>query len=108
MDRMEELGLNTKKTDEQRKLEYSYRQVFGTEHGRIVLKHILGLCGFYGFRNYDSQEAMIAGATAENLAKKILYHFGVWKPENFERIPFFYPDRVLDLPYIESGEENNE
>ncbi len=108
MDRMDEIDGITQKTEELRKLEYSYRQTFGTEHGRIVLRHILGMCGFHGFRHYDSQESMIAGAVAENLAKKILYHYGVWKPENFEKIPFFYPDRLLDLPYIESGEENNE
>ncbi len=107
MDRMEEL-MDANKSEELRKLEYSYRQTFDSPHGRIVLKHILGMCGFYQFRNYETQKDQIAGAVAENLAKKILYHFGVWKLENFERVPLFYPDRLLDLPYIESGEENNE
>lgn len=106
MDRMEFLDIN--KSEEQKKLEYSYRQTFGTEHGRIVLNHIMEMCGLYQFPEYTGHDSYVAAATAQNLAKRILYHFGVWKKENFERIPFFYPDRLLDLPYIESGEENNE
>jgi len=96
------------KSEELQKLEYSYRQTFESEHGRIVLNHILQMCGFMSFRHYDTDKGMIAGAVAENLAKKILYHYGVWKRENFQRIPQFYPGKILDLPYVETAKERSE
>jgi len=86
------------------KLLIDYRQTFNTEHGRRVLQHIGEMCGFYAFRSYSTREEQIAGAVAENLYKKMLYHFGVWDPENFERIPHFYPGNLLDLPMVEHKE----
>lgn len=103
MDKLDEIYGNGAPGGEN-SLELAYRQTFNTESGRKVLRHILEMCGFYGFRHYATREEQIAGAVAENLAKKLLYHMGVWKRENFERIPFFYPGELLDLPWIEEEE----
>lgn len=103
-ERMEGIDETGERDEEVRKIEYSYRQTFSSEHGRIVLNHILQMCGFYGFRSYETEKDMIAGAVAENLAKRILYHYGVWKKDNFQRIPKFYPGDILDLPYVETKE----
>lgn len=78
----------------------TYRRVFDTPEGQVVLTDILNELGFFSGELKDEQDMVM-----HNVATRILRKLGVWRPQNlFGLTEDFLKQRYLDPG---DGEEKN-